>query len=87
MEATIKISPEELTPSLLKKIKVLFENEDKLEITIKSASARDLTLNESREEYYTRVNSAIDNLQSNTDTITLSRDEYEKLISTLLNSK
>ena len=87
MEATIKISPEELTPTLLKKIKVLFENEDKLEITIKSASIRDFTLNESREKYNTRVNSAIDNLESNTDTITLSRDEYEKLISNLLNSK
>jgi len=87
METTIKISPNELTPSWLKKVKALFEDEEKLEITIKPVHNFNFKLNENKEEYFSRINSAILNLESNKDTITFSKEEYENLIENLMNKK
>jgi len=87
METTIKISPRELTPSWLKKVKALFEEEEKLEITIKPVTDVAYMLNENTEGYISRLNSAIQNLESNKDTVTFTKEEFEKLIENLINKK
>jgi hypothetical protein len=49
METTIRISPKELTPEWLKKIKALFENENEIQITIKPMKNKLSVVNEDRE--------------------------------------
>jgi len=83
METTIRISPDELTPAWIKKIKTLFENEEKLEIIIRPLQGNSAVTAESREEYITRINNAIRNLDQDNGTITLTRDEFEKLTENL----
>jgi hypothetical protein len=87
METTIRISPNELTPAWLKKVKALFENENELQITIRPLTRSDLIVNESREEYKTRVNRAIDNIESGKDVISLSASQFDKLADQLLNKR
>jgi anthranilate/para-aminobenzoate synthase component I len=87
METTIHISPNELTPAWLKKVKALFENENELQITIKPLKKSDLVVNESSEEYMTKVNRAIDNIESGEDVVSLSAVEFDKLADQLLNKK
>ncbi|MCA1759222.1 MAG: hypothetical protein LC658_05595 [Bacteroidales bacterium] len=87
METTIRISPNELTPAWLKKVKALFENENELQITIKPLKKSNLIVNESSEEYMTRVNRAIDNIDSGKDVVSLSASEFDKLADQLLKRK
>jgi septation ring formation regulator EzrA len=86
METTIRISPNELTPEWLKKIKALFENENELQITIKPLKQKFL-VNENQEEYVTRVNNAIEKLESGTDVISLLPSDLDKLSDELLSKK
>ena len=87
METTIRISPKELTPEWLKKIKALFENENELQITIKPMKNNESLVYESREEYVTRVGRAIENLESGKDLVSLSPSDFEKLSDELLARK
>lgn len=87
METTIRISPEELTSEWLKRVKALFENVDRLEITIRPASNSKSEVNEESTAYFSRINEAIDNLESGKDTITLSKDEFSKLVDRLKKQK
>lgn len=79
METTIRISLKELTPAWLKKVKALFENENELQITIKPSKRSDFTAKESNEDYITRVNQAIGNIESGEDVVSLSAAEFNKL--------
>lgn len=87
METTIRISPKELTPEWLKKIKALFENENELQITIKPMKNQLSVVQEDREEYVTRINNAIENIESGKDIISISPSDFEKLSSELLAGK
>ena len=87
METTIRISPNELTPAWLKKVKALFENENELQITIKPFKRSNLIVNESGEEYMTRVNQAIANIESGEEVVSLSATEFDKLADQLLNKR
>jgi hypothetical protein len=87
METTIRLSPNELTPAWLKKVKALFENENELQITIKPLKRSNLTVNESGEEYMTRVNRAIDNIELGEDVVSISAAEFDKVPDQLLNKR
>jgi hypothetical protein len=87
METTMHISPSELTPAWLKKVKALFENENELQITIKPSKRNYLAANESNEEYITRVNKAIENIESGDDVVSISAAEFDKLANKLLDEK
>lgn len=87
METTIRITPKELTPEWLIKIKALFENENELQITIKPMKSKVFVLNESGEQYITRINNAIDNIESGKDVISLSPSDFEKLSVELVGGK
>jgi len=84
---TIRISPDELTPSLLKKVKALFENEKELEIIIKPVSGSGLSVNETPEEYVLRVNKAIDNLENGSEIVSYPEAEFETLTNDLMKGK
>ena len=87
METIIRIKPNELTLDFLNKIKALFKNEKALEIAISPVSDFGLTKKESRKVYINRVNKAIENLETNKDTVSFSGDEFETLTNDLLKSK
>ncbi len=87
METTIRISPEELTSEWLKRVKALFENVESLEITIRPASGSTSEVHEKSTAYFSRINEAIDNLESGKDTVTLSKDEFSKLVESLKKPK
>jgi len=87
METTIRITPGELTPALLSKIKALFEDEILLEITITPVSDFGLTVNENGEEYKARINNAIENLDSGKGVVSFSETEFGSLANNLLSGK
>ena len=87
METIIRISPSELTPDFIDKVKSLFQNDKAIEISISSVSDFGLTKKEDHKVYEDRVNRAIKNLEENKDTISFSADEFESLINDLPISK
>jgi len=87
METIIRISPSELTPDFIDKVKSLFQNDKAIEISISSVSDFGLTKKEDHKGYEDRINRAIKNLEENTDTISFSADEFESLINDLPISK
>lgn len=87
METIIRISPSELTPDFIDKVKSLFQNDKAIEISISSVSDFGLTKKEGKKEYEDRLNKAIKNLEENKDTISFSADEFESLINDLPISK
>lgn len=87
METIIRIKPNELTPALLDRIKALFKNEEALEIVISPVSDFGLTKKEGRRAYINRVNKAIQNLEANKDTVSLSENEFEGLTKDLLSTQ
>jgi hypothetical protein len=87
MLTTIRISLGELTTSWLKKVKALFENEEELEIIIKPVIRSGLFVSETREEYVSRVNKAIENLETGSDTVSFPEDGFETLTNDLMKGK
>lgn len=84
METTIRIKSHELTPELLTKIKALFKDEELLEIAISPVSDFGLTRKEGKKAYTNRINKAIENLEANKNTTTLTENEFDALINDLL---
>jgi hypothetical protein len=87
METVIRIRTNELTPDFLNKIKALFNKEEELEISISPVSDFGLNKKESREEYVSRINKAIRNLDKQTSNVSLSDSDFENLTNDLLASK
>jgi len=87
METVIRIRSNELTPDFLNKIKALFSKDEELEISISPVSDFELNKKESREEYVTRVNLAIRNLDKHTGNVSLSDTDFENLTNDLLAAK
>lgn len=87
METVIRIRTNELTPDFLNKIKALFNKDEELEISISPVSDFGLNKKESREEYVSRINKAIRNLDKQTSNVSLSDSDFENLTNDLLASK
>lgn len=83
METIFRIKPNELTADFLDKLKILFQNEEAIEITISPLSDFGLTKKEDKKEYQNRVNKAIKNLEENKNTVSFSADEFETLANDL----
>jgi hypothetical protein len=71
----------------LDKVKILFKNDEAIEISISSVSDFGLTIKEPRKGYEGRINRAIKNLEENKDTVSFSEDEFESLIKDLIANK
>lgn len=83
METIFRIKPDELTVDFLDKLKILFQNEEAIEISISPLSDFGLTKKEDKKEYQNRVNKAINNLEENRNTVSFSEDEFETLANDL----
>jgi hypothetical protein len=63
MEATIRISLNELTPAFIDDLKRLFKGSEELELTIGPSNDFGLKRKETREEYLNRIDRVLDNLE------------------------
>jgi hypothetical protein len=78
MVTTFKINAAEFNESVIEKIKNLFRDEDS-EVVISVRSKKRGFPKETREEYFARINRALDNLDNKRGTVTFTVDEFEKL--------
>ena len=77
METIIKLSPSELTAELLDKIKSFVETTPKAEITL-SIRDKSFPRKETREQYFERINRAIDAVEKSENLVSFTFDEFLK---------
>jgi hypothetical protein len=82
MEYVIKLTPEELTPELIEDIKRLLNKDKPFEITliVKEKPLKEYLFEESRAEYITNLNRAIDDVENNRGLVTFTVEEFEKFV-------
>ncbi|MBE0663054.1 MAG: hypothetical protein IH597_11380 [Bacteroidales bacterium] len=83
MEATIRISINELTPDFVKKLKMLLNKDQEIELTINPVGDFGLNNKESKEEYIQRIQEALTNL-SNGKFVAFSEQELDEFSENLL---
>lgn len=78
MEAVLRIQSSEFTDELIEKIKALVRGKENSEITISISdqASRGTLREETREEYFERLEKGIENLEKG-DVITFSGDSFE----------
>ena len=77
MGTTIRIKPNELTNDFLEKIRILFKDEDEIEISFTSVPDYGLTQKENTKEYEERINKAIRNLESEKNIIRVTEKDLD----------
>lgn len=77
MQATIKIDVSELDYRFFKKLKNLFKNET-IEISINTDAKS--SPKESKEEYFNRINSALERISKNENTIEFTSENFDELV-------
>lgn len=76
METSLRIKVSELDMDLLNKIKLLFDKDRELTLTIRSSTDFELTRTESKKVYLERLGEAIKNLEKG-NTVELSEAELD----------
>jgi hypothetical protein len=77
MVTTFKISAAEFNEAVIEKIKMLFNGDDS-EVVISVRSKKKGFPKETREEYFSRINRALDNLDKKQGTVSFTVEEFEK---------
>jgi hypothetical protein len=77
MVTTFKISAAEFNEAVIEKIKMLFNGDDS-EVVISVRSKKKGFPKETREEYFSRINRALDNLDNNKGIVSFTVEEFEK---------
>lgn len=80
METTIRIKSSELTNDFFEKIKILFKDEDEIEISFTSVPDYGLTQKENATEYEERINKAIRNLESRNNIVSITEKDLDSMI-------
>lgn len=82
MDAVIKLSPNELTHELVDDIKAFLPNNKTFEITItiKEKPLKEYLFEESPEEYVTKLNRSISDIENNRGLVTFTVEEFEKFV-------
>lgn len=78
MVTTFKISASEFNDAIVEKIKTFFNGDDS-EVVISVHSKKKGFPKETREEYFSRIDRALDNLDKKRGTVSFTVDEFEKL--------
>jgi hypothetical protein len=86
METIIKVNSSELNKSLLDKIRKFIGNKENAEITISITSAKEHSRNETREQYFARLDKSIENLETG-NVVSFTTDEFKSFSSKLLNQR
>jgi len=82
MNATIKMSLNELTPGFISDLRKIFKDDQKLLLTIEPAGDFGLNIKESREEYIQRINRVLKKLEAG-KSISFSDDEFDEFVEKL----
>ena len=83
MESSFTLKVSELDSDFIKNIKKLFKKDREISITISSATDFDLNIVETKEEYFTRLEKALKNLEGGNG-ISLSEQELDENFMELL---
>jgi hypothetical protein len=78
MVTTFKISASEFNDAIVEKIKMLFKDDDS-EVVISVRSKKKGFPKETREEYFARINRALDDLDNRRNVVSYTVEEFEKL--------
>ncbi len=78
MTTTFKISASEFNDALVEKIKMLFQGDDS-EVVISVRSKKKGFPKETKEAYFSRINTALDHLDAKRGTVSFTVEEFEKL--------
>jgi len=85
MQTTYRLKVSELSSDFLKSVKSLFKKDAEIEITVSNFDDFGLNKTETKEEYWARINKAIDNVEKGKNLIRFTGDEFEELTKKLLN--
>lgn len=77
MDATIRISLNELTPDFIDDLKRLFKENEEIELTIGRVNDFGLNRKETKEEYLTRIAQILQSLEKGRS-VSFSEDELDK---------
>lgn len=77
MDATIRISLNELTPDFIDDLKRLFKENEEIELTIGRVNDFGLNRKETKEEYLTRIAQVLQSLEKGRS-VSFSEDELDK---------
>ena len=83
METVFRLKASELNTNWLKFIKLLFGKEREIEISVFSSAASCLNESETKEEFFTRLEKAKENVEKG-KVVRFTPDEFEKLSQKLL---
>jgi hypothetical protein len=86
MEAVLRVQPSEFTDDLINKIRTLLKGAENSEITISITEkpSQGMLRNESREEYFSRLENSLKHLE-NGNVITFNGDSFEHFAKHLAN--
>ncbi|MBI4646058.1 MAG: hypothetical protein HY738_05530 [Bacteroidia bacterium] len=82
METTFRLKTSEL-PDFVTVMKTLLKKEKVIEITVRPARETNLEKVETKEEYWARINRAIENLDKGENIISFTEDEFDRFSSEL----
>ncbi|MCF8374398.1 MAG: hypothetical protein K9H64_22445 [Bacteroidales bacterium] len=85
MEAVFRLKVSEIDEAFLKVIKSLFVKDKEIEVTFNSSTGIDLFEHESREQYFNRLDKAIENVENGVNLVSFSEEEFDELTKNLLN--
>ena len=85
MEAVFRVKVSEIDEAFLKVIKSLFIKDREIEVTFNSSIDFDLYKHESKEEYFNRLNKAIENVENGVNLVSFTEKEFDELTNNLLN--
>ncbi|MCY7350120.1 MAG: hypothetical protein LH606_05575 [Cytophagaceae bacterium] len=77
METTFTLRRDELDAEFLESVKKLFRNHRELQITISASTDFGLNAPESRQEYFQRLEKAVENLEKGQDQVILNEEEFD----------
>jgi hypothetical protein len=78
MVTTFKISASEFNDAIVEKIKTFFNGDDS-EVVISVRSKKKGFPKETREEYFSRINTALDNLDNKRGIVSFTTEDFEKI--------
>ena len=82
METVYRLKVSELGMDFIHSLKTLFKNADELDIIVHKTKA--LNKKETREEYWARIDRAINDVKNNRNLIRFTGEEYEAMMKKML---
>lgn len=85
METVFRLKPNQLNIGLVNAIKALFSDNKELEIIVHSAISTGSDERETREEYWARIDKAIENVENGKNVVRFTGKEFEEFTQKMMN--